>query len=376
MGLTISKFLSSSNADLTSFIPLAKTMGRLYRYIDQKPLKPLEALLSSLLELTLSQTDTPIAYEYFNKNTEPSGWFEKERELMHPLHEKIYSRIRAFLGPSPKVLEIGAGKITSNSNGTHSHLSRFFPYENWTFSDSYDPKFAPKNIYKYFNIAENPKSSLGKYDHIIGCNVLDTISYDKLANVLKTIGRQIKPNGLLIHVAEFNYFYNSYFNACATENPNSILFPGCRPDYDSPFITLRIEKNTFDQVLLDKEALLDPSEKILLKEWSQVHPNRQVKAIYKFCLEFPKNNFKDSFENSLKTAAQENGFDIVECKAIEEAVLVNATPKSLKISYNSLIMKNGNFYSKHNYSLSPNQVLLSGNIRVFVAQKNPEHQQL
>jgi len=313
---------------------------------------------------------------------------------MRPLHNKLFDRIRALFSSGTKFLEIGAGKITSNNVDTHSHLSRFFLDSDWTFSDIYDPRHAPNANYRKFDLTDDSVGSLESYDCVIGCQVLDTISFDKLSTVVKTIGKLVNPNGYLIHLADLNYFYVSYLNACASGKPNSVLFPGSRPSYDTPFNLLRIDKKVYDGILEDNASDLDEMEKTILKDWGKRSIYTQAKAIniclhtdqsYKskeiedriveiFGSSIEKISIEDPFENSLKSAAQENGFNVVCCEAIEDTILVDADyfaekDQVLGGSGNSIDLRNGCLHWSNSDSVPQGKVLLSGNIRVFIAQK-------
>jgi hypothetical protein len=348
--------------------------------------------LDALLESASSETNKPITYHY-HKNAQPEGLYEAERTLMRPLHNKLYDRIRNLFSPAPKVLEIGAGKITSTSEGIHSYVSHFFSYSDWTFSDKYDPKYAPNANYKQFDLTKNSETSLESYDCVIGSQVLDTIRYDKLSSVLETISRLVKPNGFFIHLADLNYFFARFLNACVSENPDSIFLPGSRPNFDSPFNLLKIEKVAYNQIL--QSSILETAEMELLESWGKTPSYTLVKAI-NICLYTDKSyknkeiedrireifgsavkkiSIEDPFENSLKKAAEENGFKVIQSEAIADTILVDATystekEKVLGEPANSIFLRNGCLQWFNSSSVPKGKVSLSGNIRIrmFIAK--------
>jgi len=396
MGSTISAYLKGPETSIVSTVDTKPTdrshaIKGLLQYMQ---LSPSMHVLGELWKFAMVETDAPIEHTFSDK--EPQNFLPDLRKITSPLQRLFYNQFSNMVTSARNILEIGAAKLTINGTKVFSHVSNFYSHDDWTFSDIYKPTLTSSLAkYKQLDLLDGSTQPSDDFDFIIGCNVLDELTYDHLEVALKTINNQLKPEGQLIHLADAGYSLSTFINWLASDNPDSILFPGVGGNVG--FTALRINKVAYDKILKEAEEPINAIEKTLLTEWGELPFNQQSKAIHRFCHTYPLDelvsldnriseifgsiieriSLLEVFENSLTTAAKLSGFEIVQVSNIQESTLVPVEDfkknfnKVNDLFYNCLVLNDGFLHITKKSSIPANQILLQGNMRVFIAKKIP-----
>jgi hypothetical protein len=286
-----------------------------------------------------------------------------------------------YFGDSQTILEIGSGIL----EGNQSYLSGYFGSDRellWTFSDI--PQIAKHytdSSLKYLPINLTSDSWVQpvahSFERVIGCNCLDTLSYADLPLAFQMIHQVLKPGRILIHVADLNFFISSFLESCIQQD--FILLPST-----TPLKTIyRIEKGEYERRLKRADGLLQDHEAQFLLFWGCQQPQTQAilinnSILYQDILTFSRkieNVFEGSlevlsssetFEYALKQAAQEQGWDILECG--QRIAIKNQEVSSLEESYNDYEQDQGDYRMSKDSSIPQGWVRLKAHLHVFACR--------
>jgi hypothetical protein len=245
---------------------------------------------------------------------------EGRKRVMPAMQIIFRSLIENYFKEGQTVLEIGANDLDNH----HSYLSQFFqsvPLA-WTFSDA--PAIAQRNRYASFDLSDTaPLEGGDLFDRVIGCNVLDTIPYADISMALEKIHLVLKPGQLFFHVADLNFFATSFLDACSLLD--GVLFPAS----NSINSIYRIERDVYRRILEESRPLLSEMEMKFFQIWGQQNTQIQAyilndavqgldvvplsNAVRKvFCDHLQIIGQVEMFENELKKAAIDSGWEILE----------------------------------------------------------------
>jgi hypothetical protein len=311
------------------------------------------------------------------------------RQKYSPLIEKICKRIaKEFQLQNADVLEIGSGIFYEDpiSNKIDSYLSRIFPYRKWTYSDFPQVafQFAMQTSVNYipFDLTDMGDKKTGSFNAILGCNVLDTIPYDKLSKAFSNISKMLKPKDVCIHIADLNLYANPFYEMIAQENAESIILPA-KERHHNIYI---IQKKDFNQILKEKANQLSSQELNFFDYWSRQNSILQAASLMNFdgcpqkgrsqMVERIENifssklkevNSQTKFEFYLEEAAEKNGFKIVKCGLDSEYLIEQNDSASTEQNYHLLI--NGYENVSKCFALAPRVTYKEAYVHIFIAQK-------
>lgn len=323
------------------------------------------------------------------KEENPELWYSfskcmELREIFKQEIQSICNEVATSVNLSElKVLEIGSGKIP---NSSQSYLSNMLISRSWVFSDFFpaSSKNLPKPYLK-FDLIKGCTKSNDIFDCIIGCNVLDTLSYNKMTSVFHNISQLLEPNGLCIHFSDLPFWADSFFEAIAEENEDYTFLP----TIDLSNSAYRIKNKNFQQILKEKEKFESQEEIDFFTYWGNQRNVLQAATLWKLASSEPlQTNLIDRinsifstnlelicsqelFTNSIDKAATANGFTVEMCKPIHIQMMRDLPEGGLpRGSGANYAIFNQGTPSSFFAPIAPGKLLTEATVHVLVARKN------
>lgn len=304
--------------------------------------------------------------------------------------QTIYSRLieRCQLQAS-RILEIGCGKLNEKNQ---SYLSSLMPHRSWFFSDTARLAALHPNL-RQVNIITAEQKINELFSCVIGSCVVDTFSYEMFPQIFKNIAKHTLPGGYFIHVADMDLQAEAFYEACTRGRTDHVFFP----TGSSSEKLYCIKKQKYEQILKEKvtQRLISHEEFDFFSYWGSYHSyhlieslpdiqslgstlepagtEKEAKSINKlgkrffeiFSTDIETINAVQIFEQSLKEAATQNGFEIASCGS--ETVTTEGKPLQ-NHTYNYYRLIHGHMIPYKIYVLNPSITLWSATTHVFVAR--------
>lgn len=289
---------------------------------------------------------------------------------------------------SDKILEVGCGKLLE---GRTSYLFSHFPENlrgNVTYSDA-NPTTDHSGdiIFKQAEI-ETLSDSFGSesFDHVVSCNVFDTLRIANLPAAFAQAFKVLKPGGKLIIFAAIQPFQNTLFEHYGL-NERTIAFPLIKPkgcfkglqiiacDYLVKWIEEQKQKNAFprERELFKTLLRLKPIQREILLQYLST-----CKGSFSFSnlieeLFHPHRELIDNvdfYEKNMRQGLITAGFKIKEFEVRSGST--STTPTELPVmNKNNYFSQSrpGLCFSKRSYIINPDVILLNSKLHVIVAKK-------
>lgn len=348
--------------------------NNLQLYQAQAQKKMYEGLLQTLEEEN-AVWGTSDFYTSYGKHFDKASTRRQDeaRKSFAPALQFIFSaRVAPLISPTSSVLEIGAD-VDESCPG--SYLSEKFPEfkDNWTYSDrELDPTAIPQKILA-LDLLNNKQTTKNKFDVVIGNSTLDTIKYSKLTTAFEAIRGQLKENGLFIHTADLNFFYDA-FSDHLNGDKDKVFLPLFHPSKIGC-----VSKDKFQEIL--KNNLLSAEEKKFYASWLKCklqasfiqrreYPEELLpwfaKIQFLFAKEMEEISLQNTFQKELKNAAVAAGFEVVDCKYYRSVIALESADKKVRNNY--ILLSEGTFFQERLYVIHPERVLISADLHLFVAR--------
>ncbi len=335
--------------------------------------KPSSASIKSVL---LREKSNPWENEkLWNGYTVAKSMRDKFKEPIASIFRSIANKYDL---PNSRILEIGSGLLENNQ----SYLSSRIPHKDWTFSDLIVRKDSENPKYYSFNLLKKPPSLIGLFEMVIGCNVIDTIPYDKHSDIFSKISSVLKPNGFFIHYADIQLLTNTFYNALNDNYSNFVLLPGREVSTK----IYKITRKQFNDALESHQKSLSDEEKKFFSIWGKQTTLYQALTLFKvdktgsqedrtsllqriekiFSPSLEIIDSRELFGSSVQVAAKKNQLDVVRC-GMESKTTFFETKNDPLFNFTSINMGFQTIYRC--YVLAPGISALEASVHTIVLQK-------
>lgn len=327
--------------------------------------------------------------------------FSSARETVKEIAIEMINEIcRTHLSQHQKILEIGAGKL--NADG-HSHLMQRLPQD---IRDSVEPTEINRffigqtgSALKHADTVELTKLyQSGSVDHVIGSEVLDTLSERDLQASLQQMHQILKNNGLIVHFRFLRPFTDTIVSEYAKDD--TICFPSTGSDKRLDGLQIISKKDLLE--FLSTQNQLSTNEVAFLTWFANLPANHReliineidnteldtscmlskwMKQINPKGITVLKNS--EFFEKRMMAALERAGFRVIEFgyRTGEHIIdrppnFLNEAPPNLtesirKTNVNEFELKDGESSKNQCLVLAIGKIFQRLHLHVIIAQKMP-----